>query len=362
MTHVAIVGAGAVGGFLAARLSARGRTVTLVARGAQLEAIRAHGLLVREPGGTVRHSLNAVPVLTERPDLLLLAVKTQDLARACEEIHPLTQGVPVVALQNGVQADHLAAAILGREHLLGAVAMCAVSFLQPGEIEVQFPGWLVLGAPFSPPGRDALFAAGILETAVPTYLTAHLRRVRWTKLIANLNNGLCAATGRSLPEIAGSPSGRRLSLRLMREGCAVAAAAGVRLDHAGYLWTGRALRQGPRTALPALLQTTLTGVVAGLPEPAALRVLAATGRSRLGRMPVRFSTWQSLARGRPTEIAYLNGEIVRTGERMGRATPYNQIIVDAVQRIEQGAPFFPLDELMPLDAAHRSTTPSTPGA
>jgi 2-dehydropantoate 2-reductase len=361
MTHVAIVGAGAVGGFLAARLSARGYRVTIVARGAQLEAIRAHGLLVREPDGTThRYRLEAMPTLAQHPDLVLLAVKTQDLTHACEEIRPGLKDAPVVALQNGLQADHLAASVLGRRQVLGGVAMCAVSFLRPGEVEVQFPGWLVLGRLFGPLNQDVAAAAEILETAVPTYRTGQLRRVRWTKLIANLNNGLCAATGLSLPEVADSPLARQFSLYLMREGCAVAAAAGVRLDRAPYIWTRHALRQGARTALLALLQAMMTSVVARAPEPIALRLLAVTGHSRMARLPVRFSTWQSLARGRPTEIGYLNGEIVRLGARLGCPVPYNQSIVEAVQRIERGAPYFPLEDLLPRNV-HQMSTPSTAG-
>ena len=83
-----------------------------------------------------------------------------------------------------------------------------------------------------------------------------------------------------------------------------------------------------------------------LPERAALALQAAVARSRLGRLPVRFSTWQSIARGKPTEIDYLNGEIVLLGERLGLATPYNRLLRDAVRAVERSRRWYTLDELV----------------
>src|SRR5579875_3565202 len=122
--HIAIVGAGAIGCFLAARLSAPRRRVTLVGRPEQVEAITHDGLLVHDRrNGTRRYPIPAVTALEERPDLALLTVKTQDLAQACAEIRPHVSGVPVVTMQNGVQADDIAAGVLGRDAVAGAVVM-----------------------------------------------------------------------------------------------------------------------------------------------------------------------------------------------------------------------------------------------
>jgi 2-dehydropantoate 2-reductase len=361
MRHIAVVGAGAIGCYLAARLSERGHRITLVARGAQRMAIARGGLLLREPHGEERrYYLHVVESLDERPDLLLLTVKTQDVAVACAALRSVAGGVPLVALQNGVQAEHIAAAALGREQVLGAVALCAVTYLQAGEVSVQFPGWLVLGEAFRHAGERAQAIAATLNAAIPTYLTQHLRRVRWSKVISNLNNALCAASGLTLPEVGSTSTGRLLSLRVMQEGYMVTRAAGIPLDHGLYALSLSALRRDRTTALIALLQASFPTVLARLPDRLALVALGAASRSRLNQLPVRASTWQSIARDRPTEIDYLNGEIVRLGTRLGVATPYNAHLVTLVREVARTHAFLRIDDLMP--AAERRAAPrSAPG-
>ena len=353
--RVAVVGAGAIGCFLAARLSEGGHAITLVGRPEQADAINDGGLLLTDPRrGVRRYRLRAVRSLSERPDLALLTVKTQDVAQACHDIRPFVMGVPVVAMQNGIQGDHLAAEVLGTEAVVGAVVMCAASYLHPGEVTVQFPGWLIVGEPFGDVGARTRAIARVLGGAVPTYLTRHLARVRWSKLIANLNNALCAATGLPLAEIVHAPCGPTLAIRLMKEGSLVARAAGVRLDHGLYGLTPRALRQDPNAALIALLHATMTAVLAVLPEQAAERVIAAAGRSRLGSLPVRGSTWQSIVRGRPSEVDYLNGEIVRLGRRLSIPTPYNSHAVDVVHAVERSHTLWRVEELLPPGVSWRA--------
>jgi 2-dehydropantoate 2-reductase len=353
--RVAIVGAGAIGCFLAARLSEGGHAITLVGRRAQVEAVNDGGLLLTERRRTPRrYRLRAVPALAEQPDLVLLTVKTQDVAQACRDIRPFVAGTPVVAMQNGIQGDHLAAEVLGREVVVGAVVMCAASYLYPGEVAVQFPGWLIVGEPFGAVGPRTRAIAGVLGSAVPTYLTRHLARVRWSKLISNLNNALCAATGLSLAEVARAAYGPTLAVRLMKEGSMVARAAGIGLDHGLYGLSPRALRQDPNAALIALLQATMAAVLPVLPERVAEKVIATAGRSRLGSLAVRGSTWQSIARGRPSEIDYLNGEIVRLGRRLGLPTPWNSHVVDVVHEVERAHTFRRIEELLPPAASPRA--------
>ncbi|HXT37947.1 MAG TPA: 2-dehydropantoate 2-reductase [Chloroflexota bacterium] len=348
--RVAVVGAGAVGCMLGARLAERGHQVRLIGRADQVEAIRAHGLRVEDARGSRRYQLPALRALEERPELVLLTVKTQDLAAACRDVLPVAQGVPVVAMQNGVQADRLAAEVLGRANVIGAALMCAATYLAPGSVSVQFPGWAIVGEPFGPLRPRTAAVVRLLRDALPTYSTRHLMRIRWSKLIANLNNALCAATGLSAGEIGRSPTGRLASLRGMREGYRVIRAAGIALDHGLYGLSPRTIHSHPDVALIALLQAGMTPMLATLPERAALGVLKAASHSRLQRLPIRFSTYQSLARGRPTEIEYLNGEIVRLGALQNMPTPYNTHFVSLVRQVEQTGAFFPVEALLPEDA------------
>ena len=346
--RVAIVGAGAIGCFLAARLSDAGHDMLLVGRAEQVDAINRDGLLVRDAsGGERRYYPRATTALEERPDLALLTMKTQDVAAACHEIKRYVEGVPVVAMQNGVRGDHIAAEVLGRDTILGAVVMCAVSYLQPGEISVQFDGWLIAGEPFGSIRPRTRQVVSVLRGGLPTYVSRHLMRTRWSKLIYNLMNGLSAATGLLQPELVRTPAGARLAVRTLQEGYRVARATGARLDHGLYGVSPAALRQDPNASLVALLQSTMTTMLAVSPEPLARRVLTAASRSRLNCIAVRGSTWQSIQRGRPSEIAYLNGEIVRLGRILDIPTPFNSRVVEMVREAERTHVFRDVEDLIP---------------
>jgi ketopantoate reductase len=95
----------------------------------------------------------------------------------------------------------------------------------------------------------------------------------------------------------------------------------------------------------ALMQAVLPAVLATLPVRAATGMLDLARRGRLNGLGIRGSTWQSLARGRPTEIAYLNGEIVRLGRKHGIATPINEHLVDLIHEVERTGVFFPPETL-----------------
>lgn len=345
---IAVVGAGAIGCFLAARLRDAGHDVILIGRQQQVDAIQEKGLKVKYADGVERiHNISTATSLSEPPDLILLTVKTQDVQQACGELMPHAVGTPVVAMQNGLQADRLAAEVLGRELLLGAVVMCAVSYLQPGEISVQFAGWLILGEPYAPISSRTHEIAEALNRAIPTYVTKNLRQARWSKLISNLNNGLCAATGMSLTEILNVPSARPLPVRVMKEGYEVCRAAGVKLDRGLYGLTPRALRQDPNAALISLLQGSMTGLLSTMPEPMVMRLMSYAGRSRLNTLAIRGSTWQSISRGRPTEIEYLNGEVSRLGRKLEVPTPYNDRVVRCVREVEETHRFVGINDLWP---------------
>jgi 2-dehydropantoate 2-reductase len=360
--HIAVVGSGAIGCMFGAKLSARGHQITLVGRPDQVDAIASEGLVVTEPDGSKRRVwLRATTQLAEQPELVLLTVKTQDVTQACEAIEPLVNHVPVVTVQNGVRADALAADVLGREAVVGGVVMAAVDYLQPGHISVLFPGWVIVGEPFDPiPGR-ARAIADVLGEALPTYVTTNLVGTRWSKLISNLNNALCAATGLPLPELAHSRAGRMASVRLMREGALVARAAGIRLDHGLYGLSWRALLRDRSTALIAPLQAFMSTALLRLPESAATAVVGAASRSRLGQIPLRGSTWQSIARHRPSEIDYLNGEIVRMGQRYGVSTPYNAHIVALVHLAERTHHYSPVEGLNPSPLREAAPSKATAG-
>jgi 2-dehydropantoate 2-reductase len=289
--RLVILGAGAIGGVVAGHLARANRDVLVIARGAHLAAIRGNGLRVGTPSGAfVVHpeAVEAAAVSWRDGDVLVVAVKTQDLAGALREI-AVPARVPIVCMTNGVEAERIAL-----RHVREVYAACVLmpaTYLVPGTVEVwagPVPGILDLGRYPDGTGElgDAL-AGELIVAGFSTEVRANIMKWKRGKLLANLMNGAEAISG---------PAARtsELATRAKAEARACYAAANLSCI---------------TEAEDAERRTALT------PLPIA-------GATRAGG-----STWQSLARGAGTlETDYLNGEIAMLGRLHGVATPVNEAL------------------------------------
>jgi 2-dehydropantoate 2-reductase len=189
--RIAVVGAGAVGGYYGALLARAGQQVALVARGAHLEAVRAGGLTVRGPRGTftVRPDAESATGRIGEVDLVILAVKTYDNPTALPLLPPLIgRDTIVLTLQNGVESAREAAGVAGEARVIGGAAYIATALTQPGVIDQTGTHHrIVFGEVFGEHGevsprvqrlQDAFVAAG-LEVEV----AADARVPLWEKFI-----------------------------------------------------------------------------------------------------------------------------------------------------------------------------------
>jgi 2-dehydropantoate 2-reductase len=327
MQKIAIIGAGAVGCGLGFLLQRAGREVTLIGRVDQVTAIRNHGLRVEGYAGEHTTQIPAEERLDFKPDLVLLAVKTQDLAGALRENSPFLGKAPVVTLQNGVSSDELAAELLPQEQIISAVVLLHANYLAPGSVTLMYEGGLIVGRPFGP--RDALLeqTTEVLRQATPTRISDYIRGAHWLKLITNLNNALPALIDGTFHQVYGDPYLASLAIRVMREGLQVSREAGIRLE-----------------SLPDV-SVGLTRLVRFLPVKLAAKVAAARVERMKTPWPLLGSTLQSLRRQRGTEIDFLNGEVVNLGKKVGVPTPLNAKIVELVHQVERSGTFFTADEV-----------------
>ncbi|MFG2099117.1 ketopantoate reductase family protein [Micromonospora echinaurantiaca] len=318
-----IIGAGAVGGTIGVRLAEAGHDVTLVARGAHLDAIRQRGLTLRQPEREQTARLPAVDRPGDRPlpadTVLLLTVKSQDTAGALAAWAdaPVAGGgtagerLPLFTAQNGVANEPAALRLFAEVHPV--CVWLPATHLEPGVVVANghpHPGMLHLGR--YPTGSDAVdraVAADLTGAGFVAPVRADVMRWKYGKLLANLGNGLQALLGRDIPD--------DLAGRVRAEAEAVLAAAGI-------AHTNRAEEVAERGDL---VQHRPVG-----------------GAERAGG-----STWQSLARGAGSaEADHLNGEIVLLGRLHGVPTPANAAVQVAVRRaVRERIPAggFPLAEL-----------------
>jgi len=338
---IAVIGAGAIGCVTGALLWDKGYDVVLVGRPEQAEAINARGLTVEGVSGGRRFDVPAVSKLDFEPGIAILAVKTQDVENACRDIKRRVRDAVVVTMQNGVRSDEIAADFLGREKIISSVVMYGATCLDPGRVIYNFPGGLIIGRAFpggagagvradSPGGDSGRFLEEVhevLSSAFEVHVSPDIHGTHWTKLILNLNNALAGITGMTLQETFEDTRLCCLGVSMMKEACEVMEAAGIRL-----------------MPLPDLPVEKLKGLLYAPVEVSS----DVYGKIMQGlcKDPLPGSVLQSVRRGRPTEVDYLNGEIAVLGLLNRHPAPLNYKVTKLVKEVERSGRFMGKDELL----------------
>ena len=324
MYDVAILGAGAVGSVVGAVLNESGQKVLLVGRENHVNAINEGGLEFRDALQRETDSLEIdAQVTLESADTVFLATKMPDVRAGLEQIRETAPEATVVPLQNGVRADDMAADVIGRDHVVGGVALFGAEFLEPGVVTLSRPGTLLLGNPWGTSNAKVESVAGLFPHDDWLVVQTHtnLRGARWTKLLINLNNALPAITGEPLQTIYEDNALARIATSAFWEGTQTARKA------------GRPLASLPE--VPRLLLVSASFVPHWLGwRPFRRQILDA-----LGDEPVLPSTLQSVLRDGADEIDYLNGEIVALGREIGSPTPINRALVEMVHDAKETGDF-----------------------
>ncbi|CAN5319445.1 2-dehydropantoate 2-reductase [soil metagenome] len=319
--RIGVVGAGAVGGAIAALLARAGHEVDITARGEHLEAIQEHGIVLSGAWGEYRAQVDAAEELTPGVELVIIATKAQDAPEAIRANLSKLRGIPLVVIQNGLDGISAAKAASPRSDIVGGLATFASSYLSPGRITVTTAGPLYLGVASPDSDVPARYAARILNDALPTSTVPNFIGAQWTKLVINQVNALPAITGLSVQEVVAHRGLRRIMTESMRENVRIGLKSRVHfetlqgLSHRGLrffaglpLWLGQ--------ALPSLMSR------------------------RIGNTPNPGSTLQSIKRGQATEIDYLNGAVVRAAQAIGGTAPVNAALVELVHEVEARGSFF----------------------
>ncbi len=321
--RLAVIGAGAIGGVIASRLASANSDLQIACKHADTASIvRETGVRVFGLGGESRTRLNAVASIDDLQgplDIVFLATKAMDAVAAARELLPLlTAESAVVSLQNGISEDDLAS-VLGPERVVGCVVGWGATMHAPAELEITSPGEFVIGEWGLANGARAELLRGMLSTVVPARVSDNIRGELYSKLIVNsCINSLGALTGQRLGELLASKKARDLFTGVMREAMAVAAALEIQVEPGG----------GGKLDYYKFLDDS--GFLSDLRRHLLVRLVGLKYRR------IKSSSLQSLQRGRPSEIGYLNGYICRQGAESEMPTPLNQAIVDLVAEIEAG--------------------------
>ena len=263
---IAVVGVGAVGGLIAARLALAGHEVSALARGATLATVRARGLRLRAMGQEQVVPLRASDHARDlgEQDLVVIAVKGTTLADVAQTLQPLVgpgtvfmtamNGVPGWFLQTPPTADRLAApdrriasidpdgrieAALPLERVLGCVVHLTCSSPEPGVVQHGFGDRLIVGEPAGEPAggpsaRVAAVCAALAQAGFKAEASADIRNDIWYKLWGNMTmNPLSALTGATTEGMLDDPLVHGYILRTMAEAAEVGAQLGCPIAQSG---------------------------------------------------------------------------------------------------------------------------------
>jgi len=293
--QVAVMGAGAVGCYFGGMLARSGHDVTLIARPQHVEAIGRDGLHMdtKTFDERVRLKASSDPAAVKDAQLVLFCVKSGDTERAGDQIKPyVDRHAVVLCLQIGCDNDQRLRAVLSRPEVAAAVVFVGCEMVGPGYVKHHGSGELVIDPIRNLPGLERIFEAA----SIPTRVSDNVRGQLWLKLILNCAYNAISAIGRKpYGQIVPALGVQEVMRDVVNECLAVATAEGINV--------------------PGDVDAAVRRIVETIPQQYS-------------------STAQDIVRGKPSEIDYLNGHIVRRGAALGIKTPANQVLWAMVKLIE----------------------------
>ena len=309
--YVVVVGAGGLGAYFGARLQLVGHTVTFVARGPHLAAIRRNGMRIEsDVAPMVLRGVHAVESLDGmlKADIVIIAVKLWDTISAAEiAANVVGPETTVVSFQNGVDAIDSIGSVVGLERMIGGVAYISASVVEPGVIRQTGKLQRLLFGERN--GRQTLrtmrFASACEIAAIDCAISDDIEKAIWEKFVFIV--GLSASTclfRRSIGPIRLHSKSRDLLRALMAETVAVGIGAGIRLD-------------------PAYAEDRLAFIDTLPPDMIASMLF-------------------DLQKERRLELPWFSGRVVEMGSKLDIATPANAFVTAALSLDEQGSTPDPL--------------------
>ena len=317
---IAIVGAGAIGAFLGAKLALSGEDVYLIARGPHLREMQANGVRVRSPEG----DFEAHPTATGDyesigpVDYVFLTVKAHSLTAIAPNLSPLLgPDTAVVSAQNGipwwyfqnhggpfdgtsiesVDPGGVIAKAIDPSRIIGCVIYPSTVIVEPGVIEhIEGNRFSIGELDGSSSERCKRLAAALIGAGFRAPIRGHIRHDMWVKLLGNVVfNPMSALTGATLVEMADHPETSDIVRAVMAEADAVAEGLGVRL--------------------PLTIEQRMEGA------------------KKVGAH--KTSMLQDLEAGRPMELESVVGVVIELGEKLGLPMPHTKTLYSCARLLDQ---------------------------
>ncbi|MEW5758996.1 MAG: ketopantoate reductase family protein [Candidatus Omnitrophota bacterium] len=319
---IGVIGAGAIGALVGGYLKEKGHDVSLVGRPKNIQAIKNNGLIIEGVRGRKNIFLDADIKLNEKKDLIVLATKTQDLKEALITNADFLKDTVILTIQNGVSSDVITSLFVDKKNIVSSIVMFGSTCIEEGRVIHNFEGEWIIGLPFKEGKIENLEKIRqAAEGAFELYITQEIIGMKWTKLFINFNNCIPAILGKSMQEVFSDLDICKIAINLIREGIDIIEASGAMLV---------SLPKFPKERFLRLITVS---------EDEAAKIFSSM-MVNLSKEPVYGSILQSIKRRRPSEIDYINGEIVSLADGLNLNAPLNKKIVKLVHNVENSGKFF----------------------
>ncbi|MBW0146640.1 2-dehydropantoate 2-reductase [Marinobacter arenosus] len=326
--RIVVFGAGSVGCYVGGRLISGGADVVMIGRARISQTLKDHPLVLTDYEGFEFETQLTPEQFTEDPaqaataDLVLITVKSAATGDAAKTLAGhLKPGTPVISLQNGISNAEELRRHLPDAHVCAGMIPFNVVQKTPGHFHHGTEGHLMAA-------RDSSltpFLPFFEQCGLPLELRDDMTSVLWSKLLLNLNNPINALSNVPLLEELSDRAYRRCLAAAQRETLALMRQAGIETIQL--------------TAIPM----RLVPVVMTLPDWLFTRLAS----RMLAIDPIaRSSMWEDLEAGRPTEVDWINGEVVRLAESLNTTAPVNRRLTELVHDCERTRRRWPGDELL----------------
>lgn len=313
----AVIGLGAIGSIIGGLLTKSGEDVVLIGKKNQVEAINKNGIKIDGINKSI--IVENVQASTDFPllsnvDVVLICVKSQDTQNLANDLKKfVNKSALLISLQNGVRNLKILRDTTGNKAVSGVLLINAF-YIRPGEVELTIKGGLLLEADDSSYDKVNCLVNSLKKEGLKSKIVDDIEGYAWSKLIVNLQNALTALTGQTVRESIIDKDSRAMSVATMKEGLYVLEKSGIILKTLPDFAHRKIIRR------LSLYNSTLLKI--------GVRLMKIKGNART-------SMWQSLSRGKPTEIDYINGEIVTLARKKNLKAPINTKLVELVKEAEK---------------------------
>jgi 2-dehydropantoate 2-reductase len=316
------IGAGAIGTYIGGSLALRGHEVIFLERPQVVDELKTRGL--RLVLGEQEHQISAPQMVNDLDealashnfDVALFALKSFDTDSFLSAVSHISNFPPILCLSNGVENETRLAGALGQDRVIAGTVTTAIGRRGPGDIKLEKLRGVGVSAGHAISER---IIAAFDEAGLNAQIFSRADDMKWSKMLINLiANSSSAILNMTPSEIFSHPGLYKLEIAQLRETLAVMKAQGIGVVNLPGTPV-KALAFAVR-ALPLMLSRPLLG--------------KAVGGGRGAKMP-SFHIDLHSGRGK-SEINYLNGAVVRAGEKMGLPTPANKILTDTLLQLTHG--------------------------